>query len=71
MLYEDLKDHYNSVCEKNASLKKERDLAIDRANNEIARNGCLEIEMAGLRLEVKELMRELSKWKANDININS
>ena len=61
MLYSDLTDHYNSVCEKNAILKLERDKAIERANDEIAKNGCIEIELAGLRQELKKLYKEISE----------
>ena len=63
MLYEDLIENFNAVCEKNSTLKAERDLAIEKTNDEIARRGCLEIELAGLREELKKIYQELSKCK--------
>jgi len=56
MLYEDLVEHYNAVCEKCSK-------AIARANDEIAKRGCLEIELAGLRNELKEAYGEISELK--------
>ena len=59
MLYTDLVEHYNSVCEK---YKK----AIKRANDEIAYRGCLEIEIAGLKQELKNAYREIAELKCKN-----
>jgi len=63
MLYQDLVDHYNSICEKNHQLEAERNRAIEKANDAIASNGCLEIELAGLRQELKRAYQEISELK--------
>ena len=63
MLHEDLILHYNSVCEKHKEMKEQRDKAIERANIAIALNGCFEVELAGLRQELKESYREISELK--------
>ena len=60
MLFNDL---YDTVCIRNNELLKQRDKAVERANNEIAKNVCLEIELAGLRQELKEAYREISEFK--------
>lgn len=56
MLYADLVENYNAVCEK-------CNRAIERTNDEIAKNGCLEIEIAGLRQELKKAYQEISILK--------
>jgi hypothetical protein len=56
MLHEDLIQNYNAVCEK-------ANLAIQKANDEIAHRGCLEIEIAGLKQELKKAYNEISKLK--------
>ena len=58
MSNEDLIEQYNSVCEK---CKK----VIARANEEIAKSACLEIELAGLRIALKKAYEEISELKAN------
>jgi hypothetical protein len=63
MLYSDLVDHYNSICYKNHELEAQRNKAIEKANDTIASKGCLEIELAGLRQELKRAYQEISDLK--------
>ena len=57
MLYEDLVQNFNAVCEK-------CNKAIARANDEISKRGCLEIELADLRHELRTVYAELSELKS-------
>ena len=53
---EDLVQNYNSICEKCKKI-------IARANEEIAKSACLEIELAGMRIMLKLAYNELSELK--------
>jgi hypothetical protein len=55
--YNDLVEHYNSVCEK---CKQ----AVERANKAIAEKACLEIELVSLRSELKESYRIISELES-------
>ncbi len=57
MTYQDLVEHYNSVCEK---CKQ----AIERANTALADKACLEIELVTLRTELKESYRIISELES-------
>jgi hypothetical protein len=56
MSNEDLVEQYNSVCEKCKKI-------ISRANEEIAKSACLEVELAGMRVELKAAYEELTELK--------
>jgi hypothetical protein len=57
MPYEDLVENFNALCDK-------CNRAIDRANVEIANRACLEIELAGLREELKIAYGQISALKS-------
>jgi|GEM_PF-2359304 hypothetical protein len=49
-------EKYNVIC-------KKFEKAVEKANNEIAMRGCLEIEIASLKEELKKAYREISEYK--------
>jgi len=60
MQYAELQNSYNIIC-------KKFNQAVEKANNEIAKRGCLEIEIATLKEELIRTYREISELKHANI----
>ncbi len=52
---------YNALVENYNALDNKCHKAVERVNNLLAEKGCLEIELAGLREELKNAYREISE----------